>query len=110
MSDKPAFRSPFGDIAPQAASQAFAIRGIHVDLQVEQIANFRMVQRQDPFENQERTRGHQAGGGVARVAVEAIDGLFDGLAGAQAGEVFEEQVPIDGAGMVVVEPGARFER
>ncbi len=102
--------STLRDVAFEAAAQAFLIAGRHEDAEVEERANVGMMERENPFHNEDRPRIDAARRGGARVLIEEINRLLNGFPACQRAEVLGEKRPIEGVWMVVIEGGALFER
>jgi hypothetical protein len=93
----------FDGIALDAAAQTLVSFGGHEDFQVEQRADFFVRKSQDSFENQKRLRFHAPGHVSARVLIEEVDRLIDGLTADQRFEMGAEQFPIEGVGVIVIQ-------
>src|SRR5579859_4842777 len=96
----------FADVAAGAAEAAQVHGGVDINLEVHQGAGAGIPQGEQTFEENYGSGRNDLHVGSAGVGLEVVDGFLDGFAGQQAMEVHEDQVVLDGGGLVVIESGA----
>lgn len=96
----------FSDVAAEAAGVAFFIRGLDVNLEIEQVAEGWPVKAEETFYEDDWTGGDGFCGFEPRVGDEAVAGLLDAKAELEAFYVANQQGCVEGGGMIEIEIGS----
>ena len=93
----------FVGVTVDAAGQADVVRGVYVDGQVEERAEFWVVKGEDAFYDDEGTRGDLVEGvRDAGVCGEVVAGAVNGVALGEGADVGDEELGLEGVGVVEV--------
>jgi hypothetical protein len=91
------------DVPLHAAHEADVRVGVDEELEIQLFAQALVGQHQDPLDDDHRRRLHPAGFRVARVLAKVVAGDVDGAAVAQLAQVADQELGLDGVGVVVVD-------
>lgn len=101
--DAPFRAASFSGVAVDAAGEADVVRGVYVDGEVEERAQVGVVEGEDAFDDDEGVWGDFVeGAGDAGVGAEVVNGPPDGVAVGERADVGDEELGLEGVGVVKV--------
>ena len=93
----------FEDVAVNTTDEAEVVGGVDEDAEVVEGAEFGIVEGEDAFDEEGGAGLNGLGvGGDAGVGGEVVDGALDGVTGGECAEVLDEEIVLDGVGVVEV--------
>ena len=98
------------DIASQAANQADIGVGVDEHLHRKQLANARVGEQQDAVDHDDVDGRHVRAHGFSHVRDKIVLGLLDRCTRRERRKMSEEQLPVEGIGMIPVDPASLLER
>lgn len=93
----------FGDVAMQAADEAQVGVGVYEDFDVKQLAEADFAEDEDAFDDDDPVGLNGDGAGRAGVGGEVVNGEFDGVSLAELLDMVDQQVGVEGVGVVEVD-------
>src|SRR5205823_4188759 len=100
----------FRDIAPQTANETDIVRSVDENFYIHLLQQTRFSKNQDAFNDHDRLGRYRCRVRQTRVRAKVINGKFYRLAGIQLFEMINQQLVIDGVGMIEVRRVAIVQR